>query len=87
MIVTETIETWIEPSEIRALFKEDTYSKPVEAEVELDDELGLPIVQKQTMEKKYNLGKVKDNDFTRSLREQFERKGYLSPKQVACLRK
>ena len=54
--------------------------------VEIDDELGLEVVQKETMESKYGLGTVKDNSFTRSLREQFDRKGYLSSKQVECLR-
>ena len=80
MIVQTVTEQWIEPSEIRKLFD----GPKVEAEV--DDELGLPIVAQETMEEKYGLSNLKDNSFTRSLREQFERKGRLSEKQVNCLR-
>ena len=54
---------------------------------ELDDDLGLPIVQKETIWTKYGVVCEPDkNDFHQSLHDQFERKGYLSPKQINALR-
>ena len=69
----------------------DTSSKPnrpiaPKQPVEIDDDLGLAIVPQETLESKYGLSGLKDNSFVRSLREQFERKGFLSQKQVNCLR-
>ena len=60
----------------------------VDEPVEVDDDLGLELVpEKPTMEQFYNLGTVKDNSFTRSLREQYDARGSLSEKQIACLRR
>jgi len=71
---------WIEPSEVRKLFE-------TTVEVEIDEELGLPIVKKETIEQKYGLPPLDPrNDFHNSLKEQFEQRGRLSDKQVYCLR-
>ncbi len=53
---------------------------------EVDDELGLEIVQKETVEQKYGVKLDPRNDFHNSLKEQFEQRGRLSEKQVYCLR-
>jgi len=56
-------------------------------EVEIDEELGLPIVQKETIEQKYGTPPLDPrNDFHNSLKEQFERNGRLSHRQVSCLK-
>ena len=55
--------------------------------IEVDDELGLEVVQKETIWTKYGVAcEPTKNDFHKSLHEQFERKGYLSPKQLNALR-
>ncbi len=77
IVVTDSVERWVEPSEVRALF---------EVEVEIDDELGLEIVKQETIESKYGTPKLDPrNDFHNSLKAQFEKKGHLSPRQVSCL--
>jgi len=54
--------------------------------VEVDDDLGLEIVQKPTIWQKYGVNcDPDDSNFHKSLYDQFERKGYLSPKQVKAL--
>jgi len=59
--------------------------------VELDDELGLPIVkqvEKPSIFVKYGVQCDPDkNSFHASLHRQYHEKGYLSPKQVNALRK
>ena len=58
-----------------------------EANKLVDDELGLDIVQKPTIWEKYRVQcDPTKNSFHESLHDQFERKGYLSPKQVDALR-
>jgi len=53
----------------------------------IDDELGLPLVVKPTIWEKYGVVcSPNENDFHASLYDQFERKGYLSPKQINALR-
>ena len=53
----------------------------------IDDELGLPLVNKETIWTKYGVECHPDkNSFHKSLHEQFEKKGYLSPKQLKALR-
>ena len=55
---------------------------------ELDDELGLEIVQKTTIFQKYGVKcDPNKNSFYRSLYDQFEKRGTLSEKQVNALRK
>ena len=71
---------WVDPKEVRELFSKP--SKPIE----VDDELGLAIKKTETIESKYGISGIKDNSFTRSLRQQFSKKGYLSEKQLQCLR-
>ncbi len=56
--------------------------------VELDEELGLPVVQKQTIFQKYGVHcDPNTNSFYASLHRQFEKNGSLSVKQVNALRK
>ena len=53
---------------------------------QIDTELGLEIVQKPTIWQKYGVNcDPDDSNFHKSLYDQFERKGYLSPKQVKAL--
>ncbi len=55
--------------------------------VELDGDLGLPVVQKETILQKYGVKCEPDkNSFHKSLHDQFDKKGYLSPKQINALR-
>lgn len=92
IVVTETKEVWVDPDTVRELFSsKDLGLKPITSPmVEVDSDLGLEIVKKQTLEEFYDLppqppkGK---SSFVDSLREQFEQRGRLSEKQVACLRK
>ena len=97
IVVTDTVERWVEPSEVRDLFegKVNEYerlqkiNREVKAvvETEYDDELGLEIVQKETIESKYGTPPLDPkNDFHNSLKEQFEQRGRLSDKQVYCLK-
>ncbi len=56
--------------------------------VEIDDELGLEIVQKKTIFQKYGVHcDPNKNSFYASLHRQFEKNGSLSEKQVNALRK
>ncbi len=61
--------------------------KPTTVEVEVDEELGLEIVHRESLESKYYLPPLPDNSFITSLRRQFAARGSLSSKQIACLRK
>jgi len=82
-IHTDMELTYGEGSEL-FIEKFDRYHKPIE----LDDELGLPLVAKDTIFTKYGVNCDPDkNSFHKSLFDQFENKGYLSPKQVNALRK
>ena len=55
---------------------------------EIDDELGLEIVQKKTIFQKYGVHcDPNKNSFYASLHRQFEKNGSLSEKQVNALRK
>ena len=67
----------------------DTYQDKCfeELGVEVDDDLGLEVVEKPTIWEKYRVQCDPDkNSFHESLYKQFEQKGYLSPKQVDALR-
>ncbi len=55
--------------------------------VEVDEELGLEIVPRESLESKYYLPPLPNNSFITSLRRQFAARGSLSSKQIACLRK
>lgn len=58
-------------------------AKPI---AEIDEELGLEIVEKETIESKYGCPPLDpDNSFHQSLQRQFDERGHLSPKQVSCL--
>ena len=52
--------------------------------VEVCDDLGLPYVEKPTVSELYGIHLDKDNSFHQSLQEQFDRKGFLSPRQLNC---
>jgi len=51
----------------------------------IDDELGLEVVEKETIESKYSIKLDKDNPFHRSLQKFFDRTGFLTPKQLNAL--
>ncbi len=86
IVVTDTVERWVEPSEVRALFEGRLITIETDPVREMDEELGLPLVQKETIESKYGTPKLDPrNDFHNSLKAQFEKKGHLSPRQVSCL--
>jgi len=76
---------WVDPAEVRAIFHED-YEVASAKPVEIDDDLGLEIVQKESLEQKYGVTIDPRNDFHNSLKEQFDSKGYLSKRQIDCLR-
>ena len=91
IVATEIKEVWVDPKMVRELFNETTVGRIHVPTVsiqprEVDDDLGLELVEAETIEQKYGLSELKDNSFVTSLREQFARKGFLSEKQVACLR-
>ena len=57
-------------------------------EADSPTELGLPLAVKDTIFTKYGVNCDPDkSSFHKSLFDQFENKGYLSPKQVNALRK
>ena len=55
-------------------------------ETEVCDELGLPFVEKPTVTELYGVYLDKGNSFHKSLQEQFDRKGYLTDRQLNCVR-
>ena len=72
-------------SEIMELFPH-LYEGYVAQPKEIDDELGLEIVVKETIEQKYGVPKLDPrNDFHNSLKKQYEQNGSLSRRQVDCL--
>jgi len=78
MIVTDITEEWIDEAEVRKLF---------DGKVLIDDDLGLEIVEKNSILELYGvLINPESNAFHKSLQEQFDRKGFLSEKQINCLR-
>ena len=81
MIIIETTETWIEPSEVRRLFAEDR-NRPKK----IDSDLGLEVVDKPTIEEKYGIQLQSGNRFHDSLRNFFDRTGFLTEKQLGCFR-
>ncbi len=65
----------------------DPYAQPGSPTGEIDDELGLKVVPKQTIFQKYGVNcDPKANSFQLSLHRQFERNGRLSEKQINALR-
>ena len=75
-------------NEVMDLFPEwfEGYVVAVETR-EIDDDLGLPIVEKETVYSKYGVYLQPDkNDFHKSLQTQFDRKGFLSEKQLRCIK-
>ena len=78
-IVTDMIDTYQDKC-----FEELGVEQPSR---EVDNDLGLEIVEKPTIWEKYRVQCDPDkNSFHESLYRQFEQKGYLSPKQVNALR-
>ena len=86
---TEEAETYEEVAidpihKYTASHKVDDYNPTAK---ELDDELGLEVVEKLSIFDKYGVQCNPDkNSFHRSLFTQYEKKGYLSPKQIDALR-
>ena len=67
---------------------EPVYEPIRQSEPEIDDELGLEVVQKKTIFQKYGVHcDPNKNSFYASLHRQFEKNGSLSEKQVNALRK
>ncbi len=65
----------------------DPHAQPDSPTGEIDDELGLEVVPKQTIFQKYGVNcDPKKNSFQLSLYNQFERNSRLSEKQVNALR-
>lgn len=61
--------------------------KVVDEPAEVDDELGLAIVSKPTIMEKYGVHCDPDkNSFHKSLFDQYQNRGTLSPKQIQALR-
>ena len=54
---------------------------------EIDDELGLEIVEKPTVYEKYQIMLHPDNSFHASLQGFFDKNGFLTPKQLNAVRK
>ena len=66
----------------------DSYGVTYNVSDNIDDELGLEIVEKPSIFAKYGVECDPDkNSFHASLHRQYHEKGYLSPKQVNALRK
>ena len=80
----------VEDDEVRDMFSSIYNRNKVYSKKELkviDNDLGLEIVEKPTIWEKYRVQcDPNKNSFHKSLYDQFERKGYLSPKQVEALR-
>jgi len=79
---------WADNEVIRATFPE-AYNivtvQPVDTR-EVDELTGLPIVARETIFSKYGLRVSPKNNFHKSLIEQFEKKGFLSKRQLDCIR-
>ena len=58
-------------------------SKPIE----VDDELGLEVVQKETVLSKYGIRLYSNNSFHTSLQSFFDKTGYLTTRQLEAVRK
>ena len=74
--------------EVRQTFHEEynvAPSKPIE--VEIDDELGLEVVQKETVYGKYQIYLKKGNPFHESLQSFFDKAGYLTARQLEAIRR
>jgi len=73
--------------EVRSLFPHlyEGYvpSKPIE----VDDELGLEVVQKETVLSKYGIRLYTNNNFHISLQSFFNKTGYLTTRQLEAVRK
>ena len=89
MIVTEWADTHIEDDEIIGMFPERF--KGVEYEnimpndpIETDSELGLEVVQNETVLSKYGITLDPKNTFHGSLQRFFDKTGYLTDKQINC---
>jgi hypothetical protein len=61
--------------------------QPIKPYQEVDEMTGLPLVEAETIFSKYGLMTYDNSSFHRSLREFFDRTGFLTPKQVEALRK
>ena len=84
---------YIDNEEIRATFPEE-YNitlgrgivEPTKVDAELDEVIGLPIVEKETVYSKYSIY-LKDNSFHNSCRDFFDKAGFLTSNQLKALRK
>ena len=54
---------------------------------EIDEDLGLEIVQKETVLSKYGIRLYNNNSFHMSLKSFFEKTGYLTTKQLEAVRR
>jgi len=63
------------------------YQPPEKKQVEIDDELGLEVVEKETVYSKYQVYLQRDNSFHDSLQEFFDKTGFLTSKQLQAVRK
>ncbi len=79
---------WADNEVIRATFPE-AYNivtvQPVDNR-ELDELTGLPIKERETILSKYGIRVSPKNNFHKSLIEQFDKKGFLSERQLDCIR-
>ncbi len=76
---------YVSNEEVRATFPEEYNIAKIKAEV--DDELGLEVVEQETVYSKYGVYLHKDNGFHKSLQEFFDRTGFLTPNQLKAVRK
>ena len=53
----------------------------------LDDNLGLEVVEQETVYSKYQIMLHPDNPFHKSLQKFFDKAGFLTPKQLEAVRK
>ena len=81
---------YVSNEEVRATFPEEYNRDPRSVREicpEVDDELGLEIVEQETVYSKYGVYLHKDNSFHKSLQSFFDRTGYLTPRQLSAVRK
>ncbi len=94
-MTTKTTEEWIDPKDIRSFYDTDRPDMEIEPdsnyvprrEQKMDDSLGLPLVDNPTIFEKYGITIDKSIPFHRSLDTFFNRRGYLTDKQLNAIRK
>ncbi len=94
-MTTKTTEEWIDPKDIRPFYDINRPDMELEPDPnytprrrqKMDDSLGLPLVDNPTIFEKYGINIDKSNPFHRSLDTFFNRRGYLTDKQLNAIRK